>query len=112
MTTPYTHTGTKTLKLKCNDTELERLVCEVVSRTNGFAYLKEVKSLIIDKLEEKDFFEKEANVEYKSIELTTSDLFRINKILCKMLTNGQLIINFIKPDLYNGDGIELAWAGE
>ncbi len=55
MTTTYI--GTRFLKLKCKDSELESLVRETVSSYIDFADLREVKFKIIVKLEDKDFFE-------------------------------------------------------
>lgn len=102
----------ESLKLKCNDTDLESLIHDVVSNYTNFVNVKDIEGYLINVFEQKDLFEKRANTIYKSITLTPFDQFRINKILCQMIMNGQLIINLIGRKYYSGNGFEVAWAGE
>lgn len=107
-----TYIGDKSLKLKCDDTELENLVREVVSDYKSFVSIINIESNLMLAFEHRKLFEKEANTTYSSIKLTLYDQIRINKILSQMIMSGQLIINLIGPKYYSGNGIEVAWTGE
>jgi hypothetical protein len=94
-------------KIICDDNKLEEVIRNYVS-TNfiGFKTL----TLLIDDLWSFDIYDKKLPFKY-TVELTKEDQLRINKILCKMITSGQLIINLVGKRDYPND-IEVAWIGE
>lgn len=99
------------LELKCTDNELEGLIREQLSKNNWFFPLSNIDGVLFELFINKELFIKESGAEYTSIELTLKDQFRINKMVSKMITNGDLIFNVVGRR-YFGDGIEVAWAGE
>lgn len=95
-------------KIICDDNKLEEVIRNVVSEWEDFTSITELFNTYTTKLI--DVLDKKISPP-SPIELTDQDQFRINKILCKMITNGELIINLVEGKNDQND-IEVAWAGE
>lgn len=94
-------------KIICDDNKLEEVIRNYVS-THFIGFKKLI--LLTEILWSFDIYDKKLPFN-SSVELTKEDQLRINKILCKMITNGELIINLIwwRSDR---DDIEVAWSGK
>ncbi|MDD4030074.1 MAG: hypothetical protein PHE07_01415 [Bacteroidales bacterium] len=99
------------LGLKCTDDKLKGMIRTKLSKTNWFFAVKDIDGLLLNLFIEEKVIEG-YNGEKNLDNLIPKDQFRVNKIISKLFTNGDLIFNVVGRKYYSENGIEVAWAGE
>ncbi|MCK9482178.1 MAG: hypothetical protein M0R38_10525 [Bacteroidia bacterium] len=99
------------LEINCNDVELEQLIRNRLSETNRFFNINDIQSTLFSLFKDNGLFKESKIIQGNLNSLIYRDQFRINKIISKMIIEGDLIFNIVGRKYY-GNGIEVAWAGE
>lgn len=100
------------LEINCSDIKLEQLIRNELSEINWFFDIHGIQYKLFSLFKDNGLFKENKITQNNLDNLTPGDQFRINKIISKMIIEGDLIFNIVGRKYFSGDGIEVAWVGE
>jgi hypothetical protein len=100
------------LEINCNDVELEQLIRNRLSETDRFFNINDIQFTLFSLFKDNGLFKENKIIQGNLDSLIFQDQFRVNKIISKMIIEGDLIFNIVGRKYFSGNSIEVAWAGE
>lgn len=104
-----TKMGKSKLALKCEESQIEKMVSEIIGTYNGVFTFNHLCQRVCDNADKQDLLKKESNTNYSEIELDKNATILVHKIVWEKIWSHEIVLDLINDeyDYTPGRGVKL-----